>query len=142
MASITSSNAVFVLAVPGIIFPTQLTGFSADDIFTTEQLQRKETAMGVDGNLTAGRVYMPIEQTISLMADSNALAIFDQWDAAETQIDDVYYANATVTLSAVSRKYQLVKGVLKTISVMPSAGRTLKPRQYSITWQNVTGAPV
>lgn len=138
MASITSANAVFMLSIPSLyVVPQQLQGFSADDIFSTDPLESAEVSMGVDGHLAAGFVYVPIKQNIMLMADSASNDIFDNWWTAQQQIKDLYFANALVTLTSISKKYTMTRGVLTTFPPLPDAGKTLKMRRFGITWESV-----
>jgi hypothetical protein len=141
MASITSVNAVFALSVPNVFSATQLQGFAADDIFGTDPVELNEVVMGVDGILSAGYVKMPIRQGISLQADSTSIQYFEQWRAAMQAANDVYFANATITLVSIGRKYTCTQGALGTYPVLSDAGRTLKPRRFTITWQAIVAAP-
>ena len=143
MASITSANAVLILTVPdAFIFQVQLQNFSADDIFSVDNLQRKEVVMGVDGFLSAGRVNNSVKMGVTLMADSDSLRAFEAWDAAEQALNDVAYGFMQVDLPSVNRSYACVKGALDSINPMPSAGKTLKSRQYSITWESINWSPL
>lgn len=142
MSTITSANAILMLAVVDLFdTPQQLTQFSADDIFTTEPRQNAEIMMGVDGFMTAGFVYNPTVQNISLMADSNGNEIFDQWVQAMKVGKDVFYANATITLLSINKTFTCIKGALTSYPPMPDAARVLRPRRYTINWEEVTPAP-
>ena len=143
MSSITSANAIYMLGISSLFpVPQQLQGFSADDVFSTDPLEVAETMMGVDGVLSGGFVFSTVVQGISLQADSASNDVFDQWWNAQRQIRDLYYANGTVILPSVGKKYTLTKGILKTYPAVPDAGKTLKPRKFTIHWQSVTLAPV
>ena len=50
--TLTAANSVILLTIPSL-FPVaqQLQGFSAEDVFDTDQLDTAETMMGVDGKL-------------------------------------------------------------------------------------------
>lgn len=140
--TITSANAVLTLAITGLFdTPQQLTNFSADDIFTVEPRQAAEIMMGVDGILSGGFVFNPTVQNISLMADSNANDIFDQWVRAQEIQKDIYYANAIVVLISINRTYTMNKGVLTTYPPVADAARVLRPRRFTINWESVTAAP-
>jgi hypothetical protein len=119
----------------------QLQGFSADDIFTIEPRQASEVMMGVDGIMTAGFVYNPTVQSISLMADSNANEMFDQWVQAQKVAKDIYYANATVILISLNKTFTCTKGALTSYPPAPDAARVLRPRRYTINWEDVTPSP-
>ena len=142
MSTITSANAVITLSIAGL-FPTpqQLKGFSADNVYDMADQQIVETAMGVDGVLSGGFVFNPVDQTFVLQADSASNAMFEAWAAAQQQIKDAYVANGQTTLPSVGRTYFATKGFLISFPPMPAAGRILQPRRYTIRWQSVRGAP-
>ena len=141
MASITALNSAYVLAVPGLIPATVLQGFSADDIFGTDSIERIETLIGVDGKLSGGLVSVKVTQKIMLQADSPSNLIFEQWRAAEQAARDVFFANATISLVAIGRKYACANGLLTNYQILADAGKLLKPRSFTITWESVTAAP-
>ncbi|MDE2472010.1 MAG: hypothetical protein KGL35_25590 [Bradyrhizobium sp.] len=143
MKTITSANAVYGLSIVGL-FPTpqQLQGFATDDIFDTASLAPAETMMGVDGKLSAGFVYVPVVQTISLQADSDSNGLFEAWYAAQIAASETYRCNAVVRLVSVGRSYQLTNGVLTGYVAIADAKKVLQPRKYQITWERVVGVPV
>lgn len=139
--SITSANAIVMLAVPGVFpAPQQIQQFSADDIFTNDPVPASEVSMGVDGFLAAGFVFSPISWSISLMADSESNKFFDDWYQWNRDHIESYRCNGTVWLRSVNKKYEMVNGALTTYRHMPDAGRTLRSRSYVITWQSVNPA--
>ena len=141
--TITSANAVYTLAVSDLsIGPSQLQGFSADDIFTTEPLASAETLMGVDGNLSGGFVFVPVLQNINLQADSSSNDLFDQWWLAQQIAKDLFYANGVVILTSIGKKWTLTKGVLHTFPPIPDAAKTLRPRRFGLTWETVSPASI
>lgn len=141
MASITSANAVYLLSISALFpIPQQLQGFSTDEIYSTDPLESAEIMMGVDGILSAGFVFVPIMQTIMLQADSVSSSVFDSWWANQQQQKDVFLATGSITLPSIKLKYTMAQGVLKTYQVAPDAGKTLKPRKFTIAWQNITAA--
>jgi hypothetical protein len=137
MASITGATAVVMLSIPGLYsIPQQLQGFAADDIFDVDQIASAETLMGVDGVLSAGFVFVPINQRITLQADSASNAIFDTWWASQQQIQDLYFANAVVYLTALGTKWNLTKGALTSYKPLPAVKKLVQPRPYTIQWQS------
>jgi len=142
MASITAANAVVTLSIPNLFpSPQQLRGFSADNVYEMADQQVVETAMGVDGVLSGGFVYNPVDQTFVLQADSASNAFFEAWAAAQTKLRDVYIANGQTTLVSVNRKYVSTRGFLVSLPPMPAAARVLQPRRYTVRWQSVLSAP-
>ncbi len=143
MASITSSNAAISISIGSLYSaPQGLSQFAADNIFGVDDIASAEVAMGVDGHLTGGKVFVPIPFHIHFMADSVSIPIFEFWESSEQQIGDIIKAQATCTLTGVGRKYSMVNGILQTKSPMPSAARTLQPRMWTIMWESVTSIPV
>ena len=143
MASITSANSIYMLAVTGLfITPQQLQGFAADDIFDTEPMENAEVLMGVDGVLSAGFVFVPVKQSVSLQADSASNTLFEAWYAAEQAAKEKYFATGIVRFPSISRSYALTNGVLSTYPAISDAKKVLQPRKYSITWGSVIGAPL
>jgi hypothetical protein len=139
--SITSANAVVMIGVAGIFpIPFQLQGFAADDIFDVEAIEAAETMMGVDGILTGGMVFVPIRQTISLMADSPSNLLFDTWWAQTQQQRDIFPANGNVVLRGSGQKWTLTNGILTNYKPLPDAKKVLQPRRFQITWQQVIPA--
>src|SRR4051812_37923738 len=103
--SITASNALFFLTIPGVFFtPQQLQGFAADDVFEMEGIQTSEVLMGVDGVLSAGFVFVAVPQSINLQADSDSVLVFDAWYAAEQAAGEKIRASGFVEFPALRRK--------------------------------------
>ena len=142
MPSLTSATAVYMLTIPGVFSPPQqLQQFAADDIFSTEMLRSVETSMGVDGVLSGGFVFVPVQQSIMLQANSPSLDVFDAWYNAMQVAQDTYEAQAIITLKSLGKKWAMVRGFLTGYMPIPDAGKTLKPRKFEITWQQATPAP-
>lgn len=143
MPSITSANAVITLAVTGLFnSPQQLQGFAADDIFSTDAVDASEVSMGMDGILSAGYVPAAVSQNFMLQANSVSIDMFDQWYLAQRQIRDVFFAQGTIVLQSIDRKYALVSGVLRNYPPIADAARILRPRRFTIVWESVTPQPL
>lgn len=141
--SITSANAVIMLAVPGVFpSPQQMQQFSADDIFSNDPIQVNQVEMGVDGTLAAGFVFNPVSWSISLMADSPSHQFFDTWYQSMVTAVETYRCNGTIWLRGLNRKFDMVNGALTTYRVMSDAGKTMRSRAHVITWQRVQPAVV
>lgn len=141
--SLTAANAVITLSVTGLFTtPQQLQGFSADDVYGVDKLKSTEVLMGVDGKLSGGFVFMPIVQNFSLQADSDSCDIFDQWWAAQQRNRDVFTATGYTSLPSLQQAFRSTKGFLTDISPIPSAGRTIAKREFTITWESVLAVPL
>jgi hypothetical protein len=122
--------------------PVQIQGFAVDDAFASEELDMGETAMGVDGKLSAGFVPYAVPLEITLQADSTSAAIFDAWIQAEAIARDKYKANATIAIPSIGFVYAFTGGFLKKASVMSAAKKILQPRKFSLEFQNISRAPM
>jgi hypothetical protein len=141
--SITAANAVITFTIPGIFAaPQQIKGFAADEVFSTDTLESSEEMMGVDGELTAGFVFVPVRQQYTLMADSVSIAIFDQWWQFNQAALEAYPAYGTITLPSKRSQYALQKGFLKGYKPLPDAKKLLQPQQFAIVWQRIIASPV
>jgi hypothetical protein len=143
MASITGANSVVMLAIAAL-YPVaqQLQGFAADDVFDSEGIASAEILTGVDGNMSAGWVYVPIKQGYTLQADSASNALFEAWYQAQQAIQELYFASATIHLPATSRSYVMTKGVLTLHKPTPDVKKVLQPRKYEITWSKIFAGPL
>lgn len=143
MSSITAANAIIMLTIPGLFpVPQRIQGFSADNIYDTPEQEVVETAMGVDGILSGGFVFTPVEQNFSLQADSASNFIFEQWAAAMANNRDVFTANGETTLLSVNRTYVSTKGYLVNASPLATAARVLQRRRFTIRWERVRANPI
>lgn len=140
--TITSANAILLIAVDGL-FPVaqRIQGFSADDVTDTEAVQIAETSMGVDGRLSAGWVPVPVNQNITLQADSESIDLFERWDALQQSVRETFVASGTLVIPATGRKYAMTRGFLSNWARTPALRKTLQPRRAQIIWQSITPSP-
>lgn len=143
MATLTTANSIILIGIQSV-FPTpqQLQGFAADDISDVEGLASAEAVMGVDGILSAGFVFVPIKQGITLQADSPSNFVFDQWYNAQQQLRDLFFATGTIILPGLPAKWYLTQGAMTLYKPIGDLKRTLQPRKYEITWQSMSPALV
>lgn len=142
MASITSANAVYMLAIAGLYdTPQQLQGFSTEDIFGTDPLEAAETMIGVDGRLSGGFVFAPVNQAIHLMADSESNQVFDDWYQTEQTAREKLVASGVILLTGVGKVWTMKRGFLVTFPPMPDAKKVLQARRYGIRWESFSVAP-
>lgn len=138
MATITSANSVFALAITDLYpSPQVLSGYAADDMFSLDAIDMAEVVMGVDGTLSAGFVFNPIPMTLTLMPDSPSVDIFNTLISATQTSREIYRLNATIRLPATRTRYTLQQGVLQNGKIMPDAKKTLQALAYKIMWQAV-----
>ena len=136
--TLTVANSVITLAVATIFnAPRQIQGYAADDVFSTQPIGTTEVVPGVDSNLSAGYVYVPVPWTLVLQADSESNDFFDQWQAYQQQTKETYACSGVVILPAIGKKYTMPRGFMTSWPPMPDAGKLLRPRRYGFTWQSM-----
>ena len=141
--TITSATSVYMLSIAGLFaIPQQLQGFAADDVFDTEAINPTEVLMGVDGKMSAGFVFVPVKQSISIQADSDSNTLFEAWFQAQKTAKEAYFAAGIVHLPSINRSYVMTNGVLTSYPSISDAKKVLQPRKYQITWESVLGAPI
>lgn len=137
--TITSANAVLMLSVTGLFnTPQQIQGFAAEDVYDTEDNEVAEVMFGVDGIMSAGLVYNPIRQKITLQADSPSQGFFEQVYIKERAIQDKYFFDGSILLRSTGKLYTMIHGVMSGYRPLPDAKKVLQPRPFTITWQNIT----
>jgi hypothetical protein len=142
MPTITSSTAVFLLSVASVFpAPVQLQGFGPDEAFDTEQVDVAVTQLGVDGTGVSGYVPREVTQTITFLASSPSVILFQQWMASQDVIQDVLYATGSIRIPSLGLKYDMPQGTLRRFQSAPDARRVMMPVRYSIVWQPQPGIP-
>lgn len=141
--TITSANSVIMLGV-STIFPIaqQIQGYTADDIFDTDDVDMAEVVMGLDGKQSAGWVPYNVKWRISLMPNSDSILIFDAVITAERVAQEKFTWNGVATLKGISKKFTMSNGVLTRGKPIPDAKKTLQPQTYEITWESVLPSPM
>lgn len=141
--SITSADSTFVLSSADFaLAATTLEGYAADAAFAMDNADTAETALGVDGKLSAGWVPRSYNQTITLQADSASRALFDALVTAQDATRNVFRLNGVINLPGNQYSYNLTRGVLKNYSAMPNAQRVLQPLTFTIEWEKVLAVPI
>lgn len=137
--TITSANSVVTLSVAGLFpVPQQIQGYSADNMFTSDNIDLAETQMGVDGRMTAGYTPNSVPQTFHLQADSPSKEFFKSIFRAMQQAREVYYISGAIDLPSTGESFTCVRGILKNIKMLPDAGKVLQPMDFQIVWESVT----
>ena len=142
MGAVTVADVQLALTVlPLFPIPQQIQGFANDDVTDIPAIRSVETMMGVDGILSAGFVYVPIEQEITLQADSASNLFFDTWWTQMQATKASYVATGTLKFPSIATKFILSVGFLTGYKPIPAGKKILQPRRYGITWQNIAPAP-
>lgn len=140
--TLTSANAILLIGVDILVpVPQRIQGFSTDDITDMDAIEPVETAMGVDGRLSAGFVPVPIRQNITLQADSESNDFFDVWASYERARKEKSVAAGTLIIPGLKRQVTLYRGFLRSYTPIPPLRKTSQPRRYTIEWEKIYPAP-
>jgi hypothetical protein len=140
--TLTAADAVITLTVSGLFpSPVRLQGFSADNIYDSPNQALNETAMGVDGRLSAGFIYSPVDQNFTLQGDSDSLDFFETLAATMQQVKDTYFMNGNTTIPAQNKTYVMTRGVLVDFASLPTLNKIIAPRRALIRWQSIQPIP-
>lgn len=140
--TLTSANSVLAIQVAGLFpVPQIMQGYATDDMFSMGDVDTSEVLMGVDGHLSAGYVPVAREFTFTLQADSDSNDIMDALIAAEDAGKEKYVVNGTISLPGLGNKFVMTRGFLGSVTPMAAAGKTLKPRKFTIKFQSISKAP-
>jgi hypothetical protein len=133
--NITAANSTFRLAIAQV-YPQGVTliGFGVDDAFIAEMVDAAETQIGVDGYGVTGYRPREVPMSVRFFPTSPSIIVFENWLAAEDQINDKLLASAIITMPATGRKYACQSGVLMRVSTMPEVRRVLASREWRINW--------
>lgn len=125
--TLTVANSSIAVTTEALYPQAQrLQGYSADDAFDFENVENGEYSMGIDGNLSAGFVFNEIPFAITLQADSPSLTLFETTYQYEVSNRTKLAQNITVTLPAVSKRYELKGGFMRNYKA-PSGKKILQP---------------
>lgn len=140
--TLTAANAILLLGISGLYStPQRVQGFSTEDAFDVDPVDAAETMMGVDGVLSGGFIPQPRKMTITLQADSLSNDLFDNWAGAQDVAREIYYANGSIAIPGVGRKYTLSRGILTNYKPLAGVKKVLQARPFVITWQAISPAP-
>lgn len=143
MSTITSANCPFAIVIPGVYSaPQSIQGYSTDDAFATEAIEKAEVLMGIDGKLSAGYIFNPYKMSITLQADSGSFDLFTNWQLAQDSVREVIAAAATIIVPSIGYKFAMTNGYLTRFQAMPEAKKTLAPLKFEISWERIVGAKV
>lgn len=145
--SITSANAKLTLTVRSpagiVVGPFTVEGYASDAAFAVEAVDAAEVLMGVDGRMAAGYLPRITKFSLSLMANSPSVLLFDAWDNAQKALGDILVADGFLAAPSLGKAYALVKGALSRLSPVPTARRTFsEPQVFELSWESVTPAPI
>lgn len=140
--TLTAANAILLIGVD-LIFPIaqRIQGFSTDDVTDMDGIEPVETAMGVDGRLSAGYVPVSVRQNITLQADSESNDLFEFWATYERTRREKSVATGTLIIPGTQRQYTMTRGFLRNYLPIPALRKSAQPRRFTIEWERVTPSP-
>lgn len=137
LKTITSANATLFVTVDGLwSSPQQLEGFGTDSAVEQDDFTPGVAEKGVDGKMSVGWVPTVKVIKISFAADSPSLSLMADWIEAQEKAREVMPCNMTFNLRSIGKSYTGTKGVITGGGNMPNAQQTLKPRQYTLTFES------
>jgi len=143
MSTLTGANSVLTLSIAGLYdAPVTIQGYALDDAFKSEAVPQAETRMGVDGRLSAGKIFSPYKITIMIQPDSPSLAIFETLRTTQDAVVDVFEASGVIFLPSIGMQYTLIRGFLTSAHPFPDVKKLLEPMPYEFTWNLITSAPI
>lgn len=132
---LTTANASIAIVVPGLFnTPQILQQWAADDVYNTPEVSPTETVMGVDGVLSGGMVFVPVEQEFMLMPNSPSIAVFDSWYNQQQAALTTYSANGTTILPNLKKQWTMTNGFLVGYTPLPPAKKLLQSQRFRIRW--------
>ena len=142
MPDITAANSNIQLVLPPLFTsPQQLQGFAADDVYDVPEVESVETLMGVDGVLSGGFVFKPIEQHYMLQADSPSISFFDVWYLQQVAGLTTYVASGVTVIPALGKQFIMTNGYLVGYKPLPQAKKLLQAQRFRIRWNLVAANP-
>ena len=142
MSTLTSANSTLALSIAGIFSAPQIIqGYSTDDAFDGDSVAQAEVLMGVDGGMSAGKVFTPYKMTIHLLPNSPSMAIFETWRNQQDAQVDVFRCDGSITIPSIGRIYTLQKGYLTSAPPFPGVKKILAPVAYEITFERIIPTP-
>lgn len=140
MGSITSANSTYSLVINSVYPSAQIMqGYAADDAFSADAVDKAQVVMGVDGRQSAGYIFNPVVQTITIMPDSPSLEVFSNWINAMDAIREILKCSANISLPAIGKKYTLSNGVLVNYKPIPDVKKVMQAVPFKISWERVVG---
>lgn len=141
--TITSANSKFTIRVPGLGgLPFTLQGYATDAAFATEPTEVNINQVGVDGLVSTGYVPSLTNFTVTLQANSESNAFFENWLAAMKLQREAMIGQAVIDIPSIGKSYAITHLSLTNVQQVPSAQRVLGPVTYSLVAGDVQVLPL
>lgn len=140
--TLTTANSTLAMTTEALFTTAQrIQGYAADDAFDFEAVENGEYSMGIDGKLSAGFVFNEIPFTMTLQGDSDSLQLFEQIWQYEYSNRTKLTQQVTVTLPAVSKRYELKNGFMRSYKA-PSGKKILQPAVVVFVFNSLQVSPL
>lgn len=141
--TLTAANCTIALAVDTIFpVPVLMEGFATDNIFRFSDVTPIQTAMGVDGRLSAGWSAVAVPWAISFMGDSLSVDFFEAVQAQQKANRQPYAFIGTIDAPSLGKSALMRRGFLTSGSVFNNAERMMSGRTFSLLFENVDIIPL
>lgn len=142
MATLTSADVTLTLSIANLYpSPQTIQGFAVDDAFANDPVVQAEVMMGVDAQMSAGKVFNPYPMTIHIMPTSSSLIVFETWRDQQNSSIDVFQAEGSILMPSINRVFNLKNGYLTSAPPFPAVKKVLQPMVFEVTWNLITSAP-
>jgi len=141
--SITSANASISLTIPGVYSSgVLLQQFSTDDILDPDAQTLTESRVGADGDVVAGYVFNLSKFRIMFQANSDSIAVFYAWKAAQDAMTDVIAATMKIVAPSLGLDVDLQDVYCESLPFLPPLKKVAEPLSVSMTanpaWQTTS----
>ncbi|MCI0151915.1 hypothetical protein KNO81_39420 [Paraburkholderia sediminicola] len=96
--------------------------------------------MGVDGHMSGGFIFNLVNLKVAITPDSPSLPIVENWMTFQRSVREVFYANGSMSVPSIGRKYALQNGILKSGNPIVNAKKVLEYVSFVIAFERVIGA--
>jgi len=143
MRTLTTANSTISITIPNLLpAPRNIEGYAVDDIFMADGVELTQTMMGVDGKMSFGYTPAIFPLTLTLMATSPSIELFELWGSTMMTLRESLPATALViTVPSMERTYTFTKAVLVNFKPLPDLKKVLQPIQYIIHSERPTFLP-
>lgn len=141
--SITSANASIVLTIPGVYSSgVLLQNYAVNDILEPEPQTLTESRVGADGEVVGGYVFNLSKFRLMFQANSDSIAVFHAWKAAQDAITDVIAATMKIICPAFGLDVDLEDVYCESLPFLPPLKKVAEEFTAAMTcnpnWQTTS----
>jgi len=141
--SITSANTSITLTIPGVFSSgVLLQNFAVNDILEPDPQTLTESRVGADGEVVGGYVFNLAKFRIMFQANSDSIAAFYAWKAAQDAETDVIAASMKIISPNLGLDVNLEDVYCETLPFMPPLKKVAEELTVTMTanpgWQTTS----